>query len=186
MKKLGFIVLWALAIPITSSGQKQATYVKIAYEGGMFTHPGLSAGIERTLGSKKNAEDGPWNEFRWGGKLGFYFHRRYQTGVFVLPGISWVKTSSAGFQYGAGFHTGYLRSFIPNTYKVSEDGSVTRKRFFGTNHLALVPSFSLGKSLVKSNIPIEYFFNSQVMVQKPYFEGSNIYYVFSAGINYKL
>ena len=185
MKKLGFMVLWALAIPIASIGQKHAMYIKVAYEGGMFTHPGLSAGIERPLGSKKNAE-GPWNEFRLGGKLGFYYHRRYQTGVFVLPGISWVKTTASGFQYSAGFHVGYLRAFIPNTYYVSDDGSIIRKHFFGTNHLAIAPSFSLGKSLVKKSIPIEYFFNSQVMVQKPYFEGSNFYYVFSLGINYKL
>ncbi len=185
MRKLGFIVFWTLAIPITSIGQNQAMYIKIAYEGGMFTHPGFSVGIERSLGLKKNA-DGPKNEFRWGGKVGFYFHRRYQTGVFVLPGVSWTKTTPGGFQYGGGFHTGYLRAFIPNTYQVSDAGSVDRKRFFGTNHLAIVPSFSLGKSLLEKNISIEYFFNSQIMIQKPYFEGSNIYYVLSTGINYKL
>ena len=172
-----------------ASGQSKAYHVKIAYNGGMIVNPGLSAGIQYSLlGGTREKKRGPVSqELRVGLAAGFYRHRRLHTGLSAGPEINWIRTGPKGFQFGIGLGLGYLKTIIPNTFEVGDDGQVSRDRFSSTDHLFFSYGIRLGKSLrISRERNLEWYLHPKILHQTPYFYKTNRYFLLEAGVNFKI
>ncbi len=165
-------------------------YLKIAYAGGMITHPGFSVGAGYQLSQWTNTKRNGnivTQDIRLGINLGTYFHKRMHTGIFITPNIEWIRTSPKGFQFGLNLSGGYLKTFVPNTFKVDGEGLVQKQQGSGTDHFIFMPGLRLGKDLsINGKANMEWFVNNQLMFQSPYFDKTNKYLLTEIGVNFKL
>ncbi len=188
MKRICNLFLFVFLAPALSWSQSGSNHFKIAYQGGLITHPGLSLGWSKTfLNREKTKRKGAaQREWRYGFSLSAYRHRRMQTGLLITPQLEKIHTSARGNQWGAGVAAGYLRAFIPNTYSVSDDGHVSKEKLSGTNHAVFMPYFRFGKDLeVRLNLPLSWYVQTNLMFQFPYFEQTNKYLLLEAGVQYQ-
>lgn len=171
------ITLLLICLPLWGLAQERSIYLQGAYLGQMISHPGISLGLMTEISPA----------LRVGIKAGAYHHHRMHTGVALSPTLEWLHTRDRGFQFGASLGAGYLRTWIPNTFELAEDGQVKRAPFSGTNHAILVPAVRLGKDLsVSRELPIAWYVQPQIMIQAPYFLGANPLFFLEAGITYQL
>lgn len=191
MKNLIVLIgLWSfLSFSLQAQESDKGFYLKIAYAGGMITHPGVSIGAGYSLSQWSKAKSNGLyvdQEIRLGLKLGTYFHKRMHTGVYLTPDVEWIRTGAKGFQFGLNFSAGYLKTFIPSTYSVNNEGIVQQKGS-GTQHFVFMPGIRLGKDLSKKGTGnVEWFVNNQLMFQTPYFDKTNKYLLTELGINLKI
>ena len=164
LKWLTLLIL--LSLPVSGKAQFQAPVtLSISYFGEMITHPGLKIGVNFRL--KQWQHDQNSEALYLSLSLGSFFHRRYQTGVFLYPEINYGKQFSSGATISGGLGFGYLRTFIPNTFEINmDDRTVTKTR---AGHHYFLPGISVmgGKEINDQNR-----FPSHVFV-KP-----NFYYAF--------
>lgn len=188
------LIIFLLGISSLAWGQnKKPTTVSISYFGEMITHPGLKLSADfnmkdwdKTKSSKKDSSKIIHKSLIISPTLGFYYHRRYQTGLFVMPEVKYKRQNRKGAFYEFGVGLGYLRTFISNTYEVSVNGEV-RKVSAGHNYFATNYFISFGKDLsVKKNLPIAYFIKPQFMYAVPNFPGGVGYLALELGISYRL
>jgi hypothetical protein len=162
-------------------GQQRDKMISLAYEGGMITHPGMSAGFLVKAGEKNS-----W-VLQGGVKLGFYYHRRYQTGIFLLPLVQAQHLGNKGRLWGFNIAAGPQRTIIPKSYKINDDGTIRRDKSAGMTQWVFSPGFMFGKDLSERKmLPFQWFINPQLQFRKPTTGRTEKYFILGAGINYKL
>lgn len=190
------IISFVFCVFVALQGQAQFAKpesISVSYFGEMITHPGLklSANFNLKEWSKmKNADKKHSKEL---GKslvlspaIGFYYHRRYQTGLFLIPEGKYRSLNQKGLFHEFGLGLGYLRTFVPNTYEVTGNDEV-RKVSAGHNYFATNFFFTIGKDLgVAKEMPIAYFIKPQLMYAVPNFPKGVGYFVLEIGITYSL
>ncbi len=179
MSKHPFTLLFLCAAAIPGFSQRQM--VSLAYEGGMVTHPGLSAAYLAPIATRNG-----W-VLQGGIKVGFYYHRRYQTGIFLTPVIQGQHVSTKGFIWGVDMAAGPQRTFIPNTYKVDDSGSISKHRSAGMMQWVFTPGIRFGRDLSERRmVPLQWFLNPQLQFRRPATGRMEKYFLMGVGINYKL
>ena len=155
--------------------------ISIAYEGGTITHPGLSIGYAIQL-----KEISKW-KLSAAAKAGFYYHKRYQTGLFILTGIQANHISSKGFIWGLEIQGGPQRTFIPNVYEVDNNGNVKRNKGAGILQWVIAPGFRIGRDLsVKKGFSLQWFINPQLQFRNPMVGRNEKFFLLGIGVNYKI
>ena len=180
MRHLSFCFL--LAMPAFGFTQNvHSKNISIAYEGGSITHPGLSIGYGIQL-----KQISKWKLVA-AAKAGFYYHHRYQTAIFILPGLQLNHISKKGFLWGVDLQVGPQRTFIPNVYEVDDNGKIEKDKGAGIFQWVIAPAFRIGGDLsVKRNLPIQWFINPQLQFRNPTVGRNEKYFLLGIGINYKL
>lgn len=173
--------------------QKGLESISFSYFGEMITHPGFKIGLDYNLkewnkikASKKKSSGKILKMIMISPNIGSFYHRRYQTGVFFIPELKYKRQNPKRIFFEFGIGTGYLRTFIPNTYKVMSNGEVSKviagHNYFSTNYF-----LSFGRNLnIKNKIPISYFFKPQFMYTIPNFPRGVGYFILEFGLNFKL
>ncbi|RIV71550.1 hypothetical protein D2U88_07230 [Flagellimonas aequoris] len=167
--------------------------ISVSYLGEMVTHPGLKLTFDYPLTEWEKSKSG-----RRGGErrieksielsptVGFYYHRRYQSGVMAIPELKFKRQNPKGnyFEIGAGL--GYLRTIVPNTYEVDATGEVS-KTHAGHNYWAKNLFVTFGREL-KSHRgwPMGIFVKPQFLYATPNFPKGVGYFMLELGINVKL
>lgn len=153
----------------------------VAYEGGNITHPGVS------VGSSLCVTDGigKWSLYM-GVKAGFYYHRRYQTGIFLLPHIRVMYQHTNGWMGGAEINAGPQWHLIPKAYAITDAGTIDRIKGAGILHWVIAPGLRFGKDIsLEKDIPMQWFINPQLQFRNPRIGRKEKYLLMGAGINYK-
>lgn len=160
------LIFSAIIIPSSISAQEKnldfsKLAVKLDYFGELVLHPGIVAGVDYTLSSKK------WFNLHWDGELGGYIHKWNNNSIFVQSsiGIRFISSFSAYLDLNIG--VGYMLS-SPNgdVYSLNDQGKLTNKGRPHTSHFK--PSLSLmfgwdGKR--KKNIPLTIHFGVEASIQ---------------------
>lgn len=187
-------ILFVFAFTDLFSQKDKLSSISYSYFGEMITHPGFKLGVnyqlkhwEKDQGTKKTGETQPISKsILIGPTIGFFYHKRYQTGLFIMPEVKYKRQNQQGRFYELGVGLGYLRTFIPNTYEVNENGEV-RATSAGHHYFATSYFVSFGKDLsVTKNIPVAYFIKPQFLYAVPNFPKGTGYFAFEIGMNYKL
>ncbi len=189
MRNLIALLFLFMSLTVAHGQGLRPQSISASYFGEMITHPGLKLGAHYSLSS--------WEKTRKNGvtvnkgiqvspTIGFFYHRRYQTGLFVMPEIAYTRRNAKGhyFEVGAGF--GYLRTFVPNTYQVSASGEVS-KTSAGHNYFSGNLFLTFGKNLEPlTKLPMDVFLKPQWMYAVPNFPNSVSYFALELGLNYRL
>lgn len=189
------IVFFLILLPFLSKAQRitQPDEIYASYFGEAITHPGLKLGVAYYLwqqpkewSSKKGKEKFRMVLWRAGFSAGFWYHHRYQTGIFILPETDIIRKGKGGGYYGTGLALGYLRTQIPNVYEVDQNGDVNQVTA-GYDQLLTGFQILYGKDYRKSkDIPFGWEIKPQVMVAVPNFENSTGYFFLELSARYYL
>ena len=163
--------------------------ISFSYFGETITHPGFKFGLNYQIkGWNSIKDDGQEikKNIQLSANIGFFYHKNYQTGLFILPILSYKRQKENGNFRAIGIGTGYLRSIIPNVYELKMDGNYdkinAKNNYFLTNY-----NISFGKNLsIKHKIPIEYFVKPQLLVASPNTPNGVKYFVLEIGVNFNL
>ncbi len=187
------LLVFVFIVSNVHSQIKRLESVSISYYGEIITHPGLKINTDfnvknwdKVRNTKKNSEKTVNKSLIISPSLGVYYHKRYQTGLFLMPELKYKRLNPKGMFYEFGIGAGYLRTLIPNTYEVSENGVVEKvpagNNYFSTNYF-----IAFGKDLkINKNLPLAYFIKPQFMFAVPNFPGGTSYFALELGICYKL
>ncbi|TYA71926.1 hypothetical protein [Seonamhaeicola marinus] len=157
----------------------ERTEFKIAYSGSVFWNNGLNLGAEYLLKEhskikfRRGKERTNTHEFLLNGNLGFTtnFATSTDTGIFTNYGITWRRTNKKGKQFMIELNPlGYYRSFLPETYKVDDNG-VNKVSLPGRGYYAPSISVGIGKQRKDKKITGRYF-NVNFMLRTPYNAGA--------------
>lgn len=173
-------------------GQQRFESISISYYGEMITHPGIKFGLDYRLSqnvkekSKKDRYKTIYRGFVLTPTVGFFYHKRYQTAINVVPEIKYTRSSERGGYFETGLGLGYMRTFVPNTFTVSNNYEV-QKTVAGHNLFASTFFFAFGKNItVKDNIPMGLYIKPQYLLAAPNFPTATSYFLLEIGIKYKL
>ncbi len=169
---------------------KNLESVSFSYYGEMITHPGLKLSSDFKIKGwdkvKRDSLKKINKSFIISPALGFFHHRRYQTGLFLIPEVKYKRQNPKGRFYELGIGAGYLKTFIPNTYEVGSNGEVN-KTTAGHNYFATNYFISFGKDLsIQKNLPLAYFIKPQFMYAVPNFPNGIGYFALEIGIKFSL
>ncbi len=172
---------------------KRLTGIQVSYLGEMITHPGVKVGVDYNLRS--------WSKVKAEGKkrertlsksvvlsptLGSFYHKRYQTGFFIVPELKYYRENQKGVFYDVGVGLGYLRTVIPNVYEVTSSGELNKVNV-GYNYFSSLWFFTLGKSVKKENSKsFSLFVKPQLMYAVPNFYYGTGYFFLELGVNFKI
>lgn len=164
-----------------------------SYFGEAVTHPGLKIGITYELKTwdknkiKKNGiEKVIQQSFDLSPTVGFYYHKDYQTGLFVIPELSYTRKNVKGNFVSYGLGVGYMRTFIPDVYDLNSNDEV-EKVHEGYNYFLTNYFIAFGKDLIlKYNIPMDIYIKPQIMYALPNYTGGVMYFALEVGISYRL
>ncbi len=145
-----------------------------AYSGNNIFNPGLKFGLDYNIYSKiKQKNKGNKiktrnHHLKMDGNLGFYWDPKSQIGVYTNYGLVYTKTHTKGFQYQIGLNPiGYYRSFLPETYEVTDDWEVKKVTLPGRNYYA--PTFLIGIGKTRKGKQLNsWFLNINSMLLVPY------------------
>jgi hypothetical protein len=167
--------------------------ISASYFGESLTHPGLKIGVSYHLKSWDKAKKGESfppkiinKSFDLGPYIGFYYHKDYQTGIFILPEFSYTKKNTKGNFLTFGLGAGYMRTIIPNVYEINSNNEIEKtsegNNYFLTNYFIL-----FGKDLsIKHKIPLDIFLKPQIMYAMPNYPKGITYFAIELGVGYKL
>ncbi|WP_339915837.1 hypothetical protein [Yeosuana marina] len=169
--------------------EKKLKSISVGYFGEMITHPGfkvsLSYHIFQWENEKKNNKTIK-KSVSINPSIGGYYHRRYQTGIVALPEFAYNRTNSKGNSFSIGSGAGYLRTFIPNTYKVTNTGDV-KKVNAGYNYFMTNVFMSFDKKLKwATKNPVHLYIKPQFMYALPNFPNGVGYFALEIGLKYSL
>lgn len=186
MKHLIFLLL----IPLFLQGQQSNSLrLDIAYSGGNIVHPGLCLGAFKTIHEhEKVKRNGNTRTRQWelGGRLGSYYHRNYQTSLWVQGEAAWKNNHLKGSYYRFSLGIGGLQSWVPKSYRFTRSGELEYVGARGIPYILVSPSVEWGWRPKKSLPWVEsYFIRPRLQWQAPYFQGSNHYFLFEFGISLK-
>ena len=192
MRYLLFIAL----LTTCSSLQAQSLRPKsiyASYFGETVTHPGLKIGVtyqlkfwDKTKTRKNGDKRIIQRSIELSPGIGFFYHKDYQTGLFVLPEWSYSRKNAKGNFLTAGIGAGYMRTFIPNVYDLNANGEI-ESIDAGYNYFLTNYSITFGKDLsVKKMIPISIYIKPQLMYALPNATNGISYFALELGASYKL
>lgn len=55
-----------------------------------------------------------------------FIHKDYQTSLFILPELGYLRKNSRGNYKSTGIGAGYMRSIIPKVYELNPDGKIEK------------------------------------------------------------
>ncbi|WP_215223809.1 hypothetical protein [Echinicola shivajiensis] len=190
LKLLGLM----LCLPLIAQAQiTKPEAITFSYFGDMITHPGIKIGLDYSIKtwekdhSKNNSLTKSITK-SWiiSPNIAYYYHRRYQSGLLILPEIQYSRQNQKGNQLALGFGLGGLKTFVPNVYEPTPNGEV-KKAKAGMGYFASSYFISFGKDLsAKSEIPLEYFIKPQFLLALPNFPNNTGYFFLELGLKYKL
>lgn len=184
MRKIFFSLL--LGVTALSYGQEVTDRLSIkdqlrynaSYYGNNLWNPGLKFGAtyvwkERTVSKNKNRRKKEITKIKkhqlvLSGNFGFYRHPKSHVGVFNHYGIFYRKINAKGKRKVVGLSPiGYYRSFLPETYEVQADESVSKVVLPGRSYFSPVLTLGYGKSRGDKRLT-DWFFNVNIMILYPY------------------
>ena len=196
MLRKNYLLILYLFLPVLSFGQSFTPYsVQASYFGETITHPGLRLSatyILKEKASRKRVTDRQAGAEPLSGtnhilevrpSLGLFFHRRHQTGLFVLPEIGYLRTNRKRRQFGTGLGIGYLHSIIPNVFEVTAEGQVEESRASHNFFLASIYT-RWGRQLKDSSFG--YFVQPQFLYALPNYPNGVAYLALEIVITYRL
>jgi hypothetical protein len=174
------LLVSTLFLSIIATAQKiKPTSFNISYFGETITHPGTK------LGATFNLKTWNRNTIALTPTVGFFYHKNYQTGLFVLPELSFKRYNKKGNYKAAGIGAGYMRSFIPNVYKI-KNGEI-KHISAGHNYFLSSAFFTFGTNVKAFNTSNIYLYvKPQVLYALASQMNSTVYLALEIGIDYKL
>lgn len=116
-------------------------------------HPGFSVGIEKQISSTTN-----WST-HYTGDVGFYHHKYFQNGLFVMAGHGWGYQLLNKLTISASGVIGYLHTFRPTEVYELQNGSYVKAKNFGKPNaligINLAMSYALGHT-EKYHLQLDY------------------------------
>jgi hypothetical protein len=188
MKHLIVIAFWATAGVLGAQNS-----ISLAYFGETITHPGLKVGIsfplyewEKHKMLRNGREKLLAKRIDLSPQLGFYYHQDYQTGLFVLPELSYNRQNAKGNYTALGLGTGYMHTRVPRVYDFDANGEIEQVRsghhYFISNYFA-----TFGKDFsVKKGIPFSIYAKPQLMHALPNAGKGIWYFVLELGLSVKM
>lgn len=188
-----FILLFLAATTIAQGQNLRPQSVYVSYFGETVTHPGLRVGAsyqlkawEKTKTKKSGKEKLIHKSIDLSPSVGFYYHKDYQTGIFVLPELSYSRKNVKGNYITFGIGAGYMRTFIPSVYEQNSNGDI-EKINGGYNYFVTNYSIAFGKDLShKENLPDNIFIKPQLLNSIPNYSNSVWAFALELGVSYKL
>ena len=175
-----FLLILISSIPVKSQVFDSFS-ASVFLEG--LTHPGLKFSVHSKLSSwdREKKKGTLQKDLLISPSVGFYFHHRYQTGIFLLPELSIRQTNQSGYSFSYGIGAGYMRTIIPNTYESDSDGSVEKvnagHNYFLTNY------FIRFDRQFSTNGETQWFVKPQFIYAMPNFPKGVGYFALELGIH---
>ncbi len=145
--------------------------IKAAYMGSII-YPGFKLGIERPFKviQKENKSKTISKERYWTYNLGFYKHKTFHSNTYLLVERQKRRQYPNGFFIETAPGIGYSRTFLDGeTYKVDNNGTVSKKSAIGHNYAMLSFAAGLGYDFSKKKeIPIKAYFKPSVFILTPF------------------
>ena len=163
-----------------------------SYFGETVTHPGLKVGVsyqfkswDKTKIKKSGKEKLIQKNIDFSPSIGFYYHKDYQTGLFVLPELSYSRKNKKGNYQALAIGAGYMRTFIPNVYDLKSNGGI-EKIHVGYNYFITNYSITFGKDLsIKKKLPLSIYIKPQLIYAIPNYSKGIKYFALELGVNYR-
>jgi hypothetical protein len=186
-----FIFLTTVSMLQGQNFRPQSIYA--SYFGETVTHPGLKVGInhqlkswDRTKIKKSGNEKVIQKSIDLSPSIGLFYHSNYQTGLFVLPELSYSRKNAKGNYMTYAIGAGYMRTFIPNVYDLNSNGEI-KKIHVGYNYFITNYSITFGKDLsIKKKIPLSIYIKPQLIYAIPNYSKGIKYFALEIGVNYRL
>jgi hypothetical protein len=164
-----------------------------SYFGETVTHPGLKVGVnyqlknwDKTKIKKSGNEKVIQKSIDFSPSIGLFYHNDYQTGLFVLPELSYSRKNVKGIYMTYAVGAGYMRTFIPNVYDLNSNGEI-EKTHVGYNYFNTNYSITFGKDLsIKKKIPLSIYIKPQLMYAILNYSKGIKYFALELGVNYRL
>lgn len=133
----------------------------IAYYGNNLWNPGIRLGLEK-----------PWpNHSKWqiSSDLGVYLDPGSHAGLFHSYGLHFRHTGVKGRHWQLGMSPlAYYRSFLPNTYTLTSEGTIGQIRLAGRSYFAPTASLRFGAQWEKISFAEACFIGLHLMTLMPY------------------
>ena len=168
-------------------------YLSVSYFGETITHPGVKLGATyeiytwQKLKMKRNETKKVTQKYIYiSPSVGFFYHKDYQLGIFILPEFSYSRKNVKGNYFSFGIGTGYMETLVPNVYDLNPSGEIEKIQA-GYNYLLTNCSINFGKDLnIKKDIPMHVFIKPQFMYASPNTPKGVWYFALETGIKYSL
>jgi hypothetical protein len=191
MKYVWLLLCLTALTPGFSQGLKP-TSLSISYFGETITHPGLKLAATYSLDTWQKTKTRKGGEEKLilssigvGPSLGFFYHKDYQTGIFIVPELSYTRTKANGNFVKYGIGAGYMRTFVPNVYDSNPDGEIETMHE-GYNYFLSNYFIAFGKDLsVANEIPMDIFIKPQFMYALPNTSHGVWYFALEIGVSYR-
>lgn len=126
--------------------------LEMSYFSHLGTHPGLAFGASQTL--SEFGRNRKWKPITISyrvpltAKMGFYYHKNYHTAGLIMLNTGIERSNEKLRSWALLPGIGYTRSFIPNTYKITDTGieEITVSHGAFTAQIGLRHSRPLGKN----------------------------------------
>jgi hypothetical protein len=161
--------------PDSESKDGLAVYFSIV---GAVKYPGLKVGaeyptiIKKIDKEKRNGRHKLLTKERFiTSHLGFYYHKHYNTNIFLHAGYLLQRTNRNGWQRSFEPQVGISRTFInAPVYMVKDDGEVSKVNGAGDFYFAPAISVGFGKdfSLKNPSLPLALFGKATLFMNYPY------------------
>ncbi len=192
MKKLllGFILftLSFFSLKAQESSFWKPDRLSLSYFGSHFTHPGVKLEAEKIIWKKdylrEKKQRNKRHEWVAGPSLGFYSHWRYQKGLFLQAHTAYRHIGHRGFTKELRIGLGFLETFVPHTFEVGADGSLSRNRFATNTYFMPSLSLGLGKDIRDSDWG--YHIRPVIFWYIPYFPSQTINVALEVGISRRI
>jgi hypothetical protein len=190
-------LIFSLFVIISTSSWGQFSIIPhnvgISYVGETVTHPGGKLSLMYNLAqwnkvnkSQRGLAKTKRRNTTLNVNFGGFYHQRFQTGIFFLPEIEFSESNKKGWYWAAGAGAGYLRTIIPDTYEVQDDGTVEAVNA-GHNYGMASIYFTYGKDLfIQNKKPWRFFLKPQFVMAFPNFPTLTGYFLLEVGVAYKL
>jgi hypothetical protein len=179
--KLNFLILLMLSVALASNAQISSkpqmpqTSIKAAYLGSI-VYPGFKVGIERPYKviqvekHRKNGTKTILKERSLTANLGFYHHETFHNNFYLLFERQKRRQKMNGWFSEIAPGLGYSRTFLGGTtYKVDENGEVSKKSAAGYNYVMASVAFGGGYNFaMKKDLPIKAYYKVSLFTMFPY------------------
>jgi hypothetical protein len=186
--KITLLVSFCLLVEFVIGQNTSPDYWSVGYFGEMVSHPGLKVAAHFNLKSteKIKKQKKIVKTLEWSPAIYGFHHRRYQTGIILMPEITAKRINQKGNFWMVSIGAGYLRTFVPNTFSLQENGNV-EKVIAGQNQLALSLSAGFGHRFQRPGLQqLSWHFQPQFIYALPGFPKGIGYFAINAGISYHL
>ena len=186
-------ILLVIALLAFASGLRAQSAISLAYFGETITHPGLKVGVsfplyqwEKHKTLRNGREKLLDKRIDLSPQLGFYYHQDYQTGLFVLPELSYIRQNAKGNYTALGIGAGYMHTRVPRVYDFDTSGEIEQigagYHYFISNYFA-----TFGKDLsVNKGIPLSIYAKPQLMHALPNAGKGIWYFALELGFSVKM